>query len=90
MQLHKKALAATQKLSNNLSTKEKIDEMCKLNHTKGDKMSEEQARDLKEQILDMEDKLDEFVEQMQARITTLKNSLRKMEQEKPKAKDYER
>lgn len=53
-------------------------------------MSEEQARDLKEQILDMEDKLDEFVEQMQARITTLKNTLREMEQEKPKAKDYER
>ncbi len=88
--MHKKALAVAQKLSNNLSIKEKIDEMCKLNHTKGDKMSEEQARDLKEQILDMEDKLDEFVEQMQARIIILKNSLHKMEQEKPKAKDYER
>ncbi len=71
-------------------TKEKIDEMCKLNHTKGEQMNEEQVMAVKEQILDMEDRLDEFVEQMQKHIARLKEELRAMEQEKPKAKDYER
>ncbi len=53
-------------------------------------MNEEQVRDLKEQILNMEDKLDAFIDEMQERIALLKNSLRQIEQEKPKAKDYER
>ncbi len=53
-------------------------------------MNEEQARDLKVQILDMEDKLDEFVEEMQKRIASLKEVLIEVELEKPKAKDYER
>lgn len=53
-------------------------------------MNEEQVKALREQILDMQDKLDEFVEEMQQRITSLKDALNEAEKEIPKAKDYER
>lgn len=53
-------------------------------------MNDEQVKDLKEKILDIEDKLDEFVEEMQEKIATLKGVLRDMEKDRAKAKDYER
>lgn len=53
-------------------------------------MNEEQVKDLQVQILDMEDKLDEFVEQMSKQIAQLKNMLNEIEFEKPKTKDDER
>ncbi|WP_156528059.1 MULTISPECIES: hypothetical protein [unclassified Helicobacter] len=53
-------------------------------------MEELNVKDLKEQIIDMEDRLDEFVEEMQKRISALKNALGSVEAEKSKAKDYER
>ncbi len=53
-------------------------------------MNEEQVKALREQILDMQDKLDEFVEEMQQRIISLKDALNEAEKEIPKAKDYER
>lgn len=53
-------------------------------------MSEAEVKDLKEQIIDMEDKLDEFIEEMQKRISMLKNALNEVDIEKPKVEDYER
>lgn len=53
-------------------------------------MNEEQVKALREQILDMQDKLDEFVEEMEQRLAGLKKMLNEAEREKPKVKDYER
>lgn len=53
-------------------------------------MTEADIKALKEQIIDMEDKLDEFIEAMQERIARLKDRLKEAEIQKPKVKEYER
>ena len=58
-------------------------------NTKEIPMTEAEKDDLQIQIIEIADKLDDFVEEMEKRIATLRDSIRAIELEKPKAKERE-